>query len=428
MRRAAGLLLLAAAASCAQPGSPPGGDIDRLPPRVVAVSPEPFDTIRDLSRPVVFRFDERLSERLEGVGDLRDAVLVSPLTGEVRAKRGRSTLEVSLAGGWRPDLVYRVVVLPVFRDLFQNIRVEPIELVFSTGAPISEIAVAGFVSDRITGEPVAGARVRAAHQPDSTSYVAQTDTAGFFALRYVPPGDYALEAWLDQDRDGTPDFFEPAGRAAVEVTAGDTAVLELALLPGDSTSARLARAEPVDSVTIRLLFDDYFAPGPVAGNGEVLRFADSARVSQGLLLHGTRLDSLEDARRPADSLAADTAAFPDMAPDRVQVPEGPPARARPAGAPRPAGADGAPPLPSRELLLLLPRPLTPDSVYIAVVDGVTNIHGIAGGGGSARFQMPPPPPPDTTPAVQDTAAAPPGGTDPGANDPGGMGPGGSNRR
>lgn len=404
----AGLLL--GAAACAQPGTPPGGEIDRSPPRVIGVTPEPFDTIRDLSRPVVFRFDERLSERLEGVAELRDAVLVSPETGEVRADRGRRSVEVSLAGGWREGLVYRVVVLPVFRDLFQNLRVEPSELVFSTGAPILESAVAGFVSDRITGEAVVGARIRATRRSDDITYVAVTDSAGFFAVRHAPAGDYDLSAWQDVDRDRERDFFEPGDSSQVALAVGDTAVLELRLLPGDTTPARLARAEPLDSVTIRLLFDDHFAPGTVGGSGDVMRAEDSTHVAAGRLLHGTRLDSLRAARsEPADTVGADTAAVAE--PGVQPAPAEPPPARRQA-----APASDSEPLPSRELLLLLQAPLAPESVYYVVVEGVTNINGVPGGGGSARFQMPsapPPPSPDTAAVPVETTGAPRGTSDAG---------------
>lgn len=427
---AGALLATAAALGCARPGTPPGGEVDRSPPRVVATRPAPFDTLTDLRAWVVIEFDERISERLEGVNDFRDAVLISPATGEPRVDPGRGSVEIVPAGGWAPDRVYRVVVLPVFRDLFGNQREEPVELVFSTGAPIPETAVAGFVTDRITGEPAPDVRV-AAIGADSSAYLAVTDTAGFFAIRYLPAGRYDLQAWTDQDRDGEPDFFETQGTADAALGITDTAVVEMGLLPLDTTAARLARAEAVDSTRVRLVFDDYFAVGPVEGSAALFLATDSSLVTaDGRLIHGSRLDSIlaaeEAARREAarqdslravqDSLRAagdtmraaqDTALQPDTTGRRTE-----PDTARPVppdtgvgvGAQRPgAGLAREPvePLPSRELILLLTDPLLPDTAYYVEVEGVVNIRGIPGGGGTAPF-VAPPPPADT--AVADTAA------------------------
>jgi len=407
-----GLLALGVCVGCAQPRQPTGGEPRQVQPLVVDVSPEPFATITDLRRPVVIRFDERLSERLEGVRDLSDAVLVSPETGPVRARRGRRHVEVSVAGGWQPGLVYRVVVLPVLRDLFGNVRTEPVELVFSTGAAIDETAVAGLIEDRITGQAAAGARVEAVHREAGHTYVAVADSAGFFALRYVPEGSYDMTAWMDRDRDREPDFHEPQDTASFLLTAQDTVLLELQLLPQDTTPARLARAAVVDSTKVELTFDDYFEPGPVDGRARVYRTADSTFVMDGALFHGTRLDSLRALDRAAEEALADTLPTDTVPADtplrEARATPGPTAGRRPTEPPRH--------LPARELILRLPRPLQPETAYYVVVDGVTNIQGVPGGGGTAPFQTPAPRPPPA-PDEPDPDAVDPDAVDPDAVDP-----------
>lgn len=444
--RVAGALLAVAAAGCARPSSPPGGEQDRVPPRVVSVSPVPFATLEDLRAPVRIEFDERLSIRLEGVTAWEDAVLVSPITGDVRVDRGRRSLEISIAGGWQPGLVYRVVVLPVFRDLFGNIRREPIELVFTTGAPIPPTAVAGFLEDRIAGAPVPGGRVEAVRRVDSVTYVAVSDTAGFFSLRNIPAGVYDLRAWLDQDRDRTMEFQEPQDTALLPLGFQDTVVVSLGLLPRDTTAARLLRAEVVDSQKVRLFFDDYFPPGPVAGRAALFGMPDSTLVVEGTLVHATALDSIlareravaDSLRAIADSLrvaAGDTAVAPgDTLPgdtaqagrqaQRRRLEAGLPlGAARPPGAPGPgAGGRPAEPLPSRELIVLLPFPMQPGTAYLVEASGLTNIRGVPGGWGIARFQTaartdttPPQPEPVPSDTVPSETASP--GTEPPATSP-----------
>jgi hypothetical protein len=405
MTRFPALLLLALAVStaCAQPRQPTGGPPVDSAPRVVQVSPEPFTVITDLRKPVIIEFDERLSERLEGVRDWNDAVIVSPQTGDVRVRRGRRHVEISMAGGWQPGLVYRVELLPVIRDLFNNVRREPVELIFSTGATIMETALAGFVEDRITGRPVRGARISATHTDHDLTYVALTDSAGFFALRHIPEGPYEVAGWVDQNRNARLDLFEPHDATALRLAAADTAVVELRLLPGDTTPARLLRASVIDPTKVELGFDDYFEPGPVPGTAQVFLAADSTFVTEGELFHATRLDSLMQAERAAAAEAeavADTAAVPAAVPDREVQAEQPPARPGPGREARPTASPARQPLPARDLILLLPEPLEPATNYYVVVTGVTNIHGLTGGGGTASFRTPAeerPPVPDPDP-------------------------------
>jgi hypothetical protein len=409
MTRLAPLAMVGLLLACAQPRQPTGGPPVVDPPRVLDVSPAPYSVLTDLSRPVVIRFDERLSERLEGVRSLDEAVLVSPETGEVRVRRGRRELRVSVAGGWQPGLVYRVVVLPVLRDLYGNVRAEAVELVFSTGAPIPETAVAGFVEDRLTGRVVPNARVHATHRDAVRTYMAVTDTAGFFSLRHVPEGSYDVVAWLDQNRNRAVNYAEPQDSGSFTLAARDTVILELGLLPGDTIPARLTRAEPIDSTKVRLSFDDYFEPGPVDATARVYRAEDSTFVAFGELLHATRLDSLLAAERAAAEAAADTAPAVDVPRPPADSPAVRERLERRPGASQPAPE--ASPLPARELVLVLPAPLAAETAYYVVVEDLVNIRGVPGGGGTTTFRTPaarpPEPEPDPEPPEPEPDPAPP---------------------
>lgn len=405
------LLVAAAAVGCAQPGTPPGGEVDRVPPRVVEVAPAALDTLKDLRAPVTIRFDERISERLEGVRSWDEAVIVSPVTSPVKVDRGHRDLEVSLVRGWEPNMVYRVVVRPVYRDLFGNARTEPIELVFSTGAPIPESALAGFVIDGLTGAGVPDARVEAVRRGEQARYVAVTDTAGFFAMTFMPDGAFDIRSWVDQDRSLEPDFFELQDSARVSFEARDTAIVELALLRPDTTPARLARAEPLDSMRVRLHFDDHFAVGPVTGQAVLYSLPDTTRLGAARLIHPARLDSLLAVEAEAAELRELTAAVldslraapePDTAQTELEQTAAVIARERVSA--RQAGRSARrsePPLPSRQLILVSPVRFEPDSAYQVRVTGVTNIQGVGGGGGAVSFTMPPPPPPEPEPAPEE---------------------------
>lgn len=372
-------------AGCAQARQPTGGEPITTPPRVVEVSPAPHSVLTEPNRPVVIRFDARLSERLEGVRTFEEAVLVSPQTGATRVRRRRRHLEISVAGGWQPGLIYHVLVLPVIRDLFDNVRREPVELVFSTGPEIPATAVAGLVDDRLAGRAMAEARIEATHHDAGHTYVTVTDSMGFFALRHIPPGEYQLHGWLDRNGNQRRDFPEPQDSARLAVSEQDTVVLELALLPSDTTAARLASVSMIDSTKLELTFDDYFEPGPVEGTARVHRLEDSTFVAEGALFHASRLDSLRTAEREAEEAAADTVAAVVTDPTEAAAKRPDPSERRGSQAQERRA------LPARELILVLPRPLEYDSRYLVVVEGVTNIHGLPDGGGTSPFRTPAPP-------------------------------------
>lgn len=394
------------AAACAQEYPPTGGEPDRDPPYVVATEPEAMSVVPEWKGAVVIRFNERISERgIEG------AVSVSPETSEVRVDKGRRELRISLKDGWERGRIYRIVVHPVVRDLFGNARTEAFDLIFSTGAPIPATALAGMVQDRITGKPVRDARVEAVHRMDSVTYVAATDSAGFFAMRHIPTGTYDVRAFLDQIPNKRVDFTEPFDSTTVLMSATDTAVVQFAVLPGDTTAARVTGASAPDSTHLRIRLDDYLDPEvPLDGvRVELLELPDSVFAGTAEAMHVHAFEALV-ARRKA---SADSTTAGDAQPAVND------ARAAVAGVP----ADTAAPLPIREFIAVPAAPLPPETRFVVRVEGVRNIHGLGGGGGSSEFTTPKHPAPrDTVPtdsipagARPDTVgAAPPDSIPPGA--------------
>lgn len=393
---------LLVAGGCARAGGPPGGVPDETPPRVLGTAPDTFAILESPPPHVEIVFDERISERPVS-GTMDDAVLVSPRTGSVRVSHGRRSLEVSMAGGFRPGVVYQVTVLPVINDMFRNPLQEPYEYFFSTGGDFHPNVLAGLVSNRLTGEPAAGARVDARLEGDTIVYATNADEEGLFSLRYIPPGPYEIVAYEDQNRNRAPDFPEPRDSTFETVGAADTVVvLDLALLQPDTTANILASANVADSISVRLTFSDFLDPADPLDDVIVTLTREDGAPAPGVsrVLHAHDFQAL--LREEAAAAAARAEAERDDDPEAEEVTaETPVAPADP--------AQGAPPLPSRDLGLRLSEPLEPGIAYGIEISGVPNINGIAGGGGEAEVTRPvPEPEPDPPPA------APPG--DPPGND------------
>ncbi len=405
--------MLAGLAACANPGNPPGGPQDRLPPQVVETVPDTFAVVEPFSGPLRIKFNERISERVAG-GSIDRAVRVSPRTGAVRVKHRRDGLEVSVAGGFEAGLVYRVTVLPVVNDMFGNAMTEAFEFVFSTGPPLLPNVLAGVVVDRITGRSTGGISVVATPdgEEDGVQHVAQTDTAGIYALRYLPQGTYRVQAFQDVNRNDAADRQEPRAETVRTVTNIDTIFVHLSILAPDTTAAVVASTEAVDSATLRIVFDDYLDPDSSLASVNVgLTREDDGAPRADSVLHWHEYQERMDSLR-ARAAAGDAPAVQRQAPV--------PARPRSGGRRgAPGGAGGGigqtsvgrtplgQPLPGREVYVLLADTLAPDVPYVVSVSGVTNISGTAGGGGEDTLSYIPPPPPDTTGAVGDTTGVQP---------------------
>lgn len=410
MRAAALVLLAAALSACARPFPPPGGEPDVTAPGLVTTVPEPLAVIAAGNTPAVFRFDERISER----GFSEALVIVSPLDSALRVERSGAEVRVRIDGGWRPGRVYRVVLLPGIRDLFGNERREPVELVFSTGAPVGNTALAGIVTDRLTGRPAVNGVVDAIHATQGARYTAVADSSGFYSLRYLPVGEYDVSAYDDQNRNRRRDTLEPvdSGFTAVFAQPTDTVALVFDVLTPDTSAPQVATARAVDSLHVHVEMDDHFDPqvGLATVGVQVIALPDSTSYASAAAIipepvfraeqQEAQLRAAEAARLAADSAraAGDTTAVADTAAARSRpVPPRNPARAAadPAGIP---ATDAT--LPIRGFVIRLDRPLASGS-YLVNIGGVVNLHGLTGGGlapfeWSATPPGPEPPPPDTT--------------------------------
>ena len=432
MSAALGIVL---ASSCAQQGAPPGGPEDLRPPIVIRTVPDTFELLGTLDGSIRFEFDERISERPSS-GTFDNAVIISPRTGELIVGHSSRSLTVELVGGFRPDLVYRVTLLPVVRDLFGNQMRDPFELIFSTGAETVPTTLAGIAWDRITGSGVDEYQVWAtALDDDSVIHVSVTDNQGVYAFRYIPGANYEITAFNDRNADAVIDMMEIQGSRSLSIENGDTVFLNFPVLQPDTTPATLVTASALDSVTLLLEFDDYLDPGLVLETIDLtVATEDGTDVLVDSILHEhdyltyvtmvmdslVVLDSL-DAVLQASAMAAEIAAGLDSTitdsiardvgvsqEDPEVLEDSEPVRRRgppdldgrsvsptsrgvgpnSAGQRQASGPDGEQ-LPARRIVLLLGNSVLPDITYSVVISDLENLYGVPLGGGETSFFIAP---------------------------------------
>ncbi|MGH7713461.1 MAG: Ig-like domain-containing protein [Gemmatimonadaceae bacterium] len=249
MRR---LTLVSLLAACASPGMPPGAPPDSTAPRILKVTPD-SGIVNARVGGVQFLFSEVVGERPQGAPDLAGLFLISPYDGEPRVSWRRTRIEVAPREGVRRNTTYVVRLLPGITDLRGNPDSLGRTIIFSTGDRIATGVMRGVVFDWVGQRAAPRAFVSATSLPDSTMYVAVTDSIGSFAIRALPPGRYVLRAILDENRNRLIDPREPFDTATV--TLADSADRELLAIVRDTLGPGIASITRPDSLTLRVTFD-----------------------------------------------------------------------------------------------------------------------------------------------------------------------------
>lgn len=433
MRRLRARLLLASALgagalSCAAPGLPPGGPVDKLPPSLERVTPD-TNALRVKAKEVVFTFDEIVSERPKGATGasattLDQLVVISPSESPPVVDWRRDRIAIRPRKGWRPNTGYTVTLLPGLADLSGNFTKKPLQIVFSTGDQIPQSEVRGVVFDWVAQRPVAGARIEATIGKDTLlRWLAAADSLGRFALTHVPPAaDMRLRVYSDANGNRLLDKRELWD--TLSVALADSARRDFYLFAHDSVAPRLSEPTLVDSTAVRLKFDRGLNPAvPFSLANITVKNKDSTvRAIKGLYRAG-EFDSLAAKTRKAydDSVAkADTskaaraarakadsarAKFVNDSIVAAQVAQAKAVRDTARREPAPKPSRPAPPL---EFVLAFDKPLRAEDEITIQVTGVVSLDGIAAKPLERRLKGPKPPP------KKDSTAVKPGPTKPGA--------------
>ena len=418
--RPVSVLLALAALACARIEPPPGGPPDTSPPQLLATRPDSFARIPGFRGSVEFRFDEVISEGSSanegtGTGDLEKLVILSPSTKVPDVSWHRDRIDVRPNGGWQPDRVYRVELLPGVTDLRRNRSDTGAVLTFTTGAPLPATSIQGTVVDWTTGRPAPAALVEAILLPDSLPYRGVTDSSGHISLGPLPAGDYVVRGVLDQNHNMRLDPREAFD--SVRLARGKTSAGELWAFVHDTTPPRIRTITVADSSSATIELTQSLDPRqrltPAAATVRLL--PDSTPVRVASLLPKPVDDSLHARQGAArdttarDTTARDTTARDTTAPRRPGI-----------AAAEPKPLTSRPPLTDR-LVLRVQRAWKPDTKYAVDIRGLRNVTGVAGNPTGVLTVSKAPPPDSLRRAADSLKRTPPdslGKRPPGKRPPG----------
>ena len=409
-------VVVALVSTCANVEAPPGSGPDFEPPAVLERYPAPGAVVPELDGDAWIRFDEPI----QSPRNLERGLDLSPAF-DWRFNPNTRGFSVRPREGWKPGVVYHVRVPRGVSDLLRNTTRTSIEWTFSTGPSISATRIDGTIYDRIQGAGTRDARILFL-PADSTPYSVVSDTGGVFSMRSLPPGEYLVLGFLDQNRNRRLDRDMETYDSAV-VSLPDSIsryVVDLWMTPPDSTPPVLVEASGFDTVTVVLEFDEPLEPEasldsvrvtvvPTHGGPDLTVLG--MRIGQpGTLAEippdregpagpapdpliddeaGIRTDSLDVSEDVgvADSLpeAADSVgAAADSIPGADSLAAVEPGAGAPDEPERPGRPPGLGSAEARErpfpfLIVTLEQALTEDTFRVSV-SGVSNLRGLTGGG------------------------------------------------
>ena len=386
MRRlitAAALFALSACASGYGSG-PPGGPVDRIPPKILSIVPDTNAT-NVTQRELTIHFDKVINERpaANQATTLADLVFISPRKGKPDVDWHRHDLVIHQPHGWLPNTAYTVTILPGIADLRNNVRREMTTIMFSTGPTIPKTSISGTIFDAIRGNVEPGALIEAvAHGDTSLVYVTAADSSGRFTLRGLAPGTYLVRGYVDQNNNRGLDRIEAFDSTTVQLK--DSSRTEFLTFVHDSTGPRLGTVDATDSVTIRATFDTPLALNQRLDSTTFALIApDSSRIPLKSIV-GIREDTIgqvhDTTPKQVDTLTLPPDSSADTLPKRLPVVLPKPTR----------------PLFIHAVIVTATAPLRPKTEYHLRAINIYGANGVLATSDHAFTTPPPPAPKDTT--------------------------------
>lgn len=333
------LIAATLATACAVVQEPPGGPPDFDPPVLESVTPDSGAIVPDLDDPLVFRFDEVISER--SGGGLETLVRLSPRAEGLDVDWKRSAIAVRPEGGWRPNVVYQITLLPGVMDLRSNRTTEGRMVVFTTGGAIPDTRLEGVTLDWDGGRVARSALIEAILLPDSLVYTGTSDSVGAYVLTALPRGTYLVNAVVDGNNNREREPREPFD--SVTIALDSTAEHDFWAFVHDTLGPQVRQITLVDSLAARVQFSQKLQPGaPDSGAVSLFALPDTTPLPLAAVWSVAEFDSVRAAEQEAAAAAAEAEAEEAEEAEGVDTVAAPVEAAPARAAPGPPGRAAAP--------------------------------------------------------------------------------------
>jgi Big-like domain-containing protein len=195
--------------SCAQVGTPSGGLVDKIPPRVVNTVPRDSSVNMSDTRVIHVRFSERIN-----MGTIENALFISPYPDpypELSWSSGDRLLSIEMQNSLDTARTYVITIGTAAKDQHGVSMARAHTFAFATGSELDRCRIRGTIKLGLkagfgpaTGLTVGLYPLNGDTVDPATKYAmyeTQTGNMGDFAFAYLSPGTYRLVAWQDRTRD-----------------------------------------------------------------------------------------------------------------------------------------------------------------------------------------------------------------------------------
>ncbi len=249
---------------CAEIGAPPGGEVDKVKPRILSSTPVNGSTQVAIDNQIIISFSERITKPTT-----QRPIYISPrLESEPDIKWKSDNVTITLADSFQIDQTYIISFAEGLTDLRRN----PIDsgsiIAFTTGDKLATGLIDGFVVDENnipkpkTVVALYDNELFKSSGIDSLYplYMGVSSVDGYFSFQYIPDGDYQIVAFTDNNQNDLYDsdkelFGLPYKRTTLDSTNKQIKKLTLALTSEQIDSLMIISARQTDNNLFSIQFN-----------------------------------------------------------------------------------------------------------------------------------------------------------------------------
>ncbi|MBN4072300.1 Ig-like domain-containing protein [bacterium AH-315-F03] len=286
-------LLTVTIISCAKVVAPPGGPEDKESPTILSASPQNLSTNLGAESKLTIFFSEPLANT-----GLEKRIFISPRQlDEPSIKVKGSRLVIELADTLLENQTYVVTLSSEIADLRGNKLGESRSFAFTRGDHIDTGVVAGVVTDRDLGVQGISVALYRDFVPatigdmDSLapSYFTTSGDKGVFKFEYLPPSQYFLLAFKDNNKDqlflyGVNSFA--LGTREVDLTITNSLNEELRIQHIDTSAVSLLSVTNSDNQLVKISLTRSLANTVTQNNTDKIHFRNLADTTKSIPVNG----------------------------------------------------------------------------------------------------------------------------------------------
>jgi hypothetical protein len=238
-KRIVSIILLALLTACAQVGVLTGGGKDAKAPSLLKSSPT-HAAVNVNPAKLVLSFDEFI-ELVNPVETFR----LEPSDAKLSVVLRKTDVVISLKGTLKPNTTYSLCIDGGIKDVTEG-NDSIYRIAFSTGASLDSLTQHYRVGDAYTKKSMQGVSIGlfASDTSQKARYLTKSNKEGWASLDFLPRDSFYLKAFLDLNKNGMIDSFEPQDQLSRPAIPNKDSLAFLLSVPRDIQRSYAFKVKP----------------------------------------------------------------------------------------------------------------------------------------------------------------------------------------